>query len=140
MRISDWSSDVCSSDLLMLEGGIRYSDYKVDAPGSPSFNTTTWKVGGSWTPISDIKFRGNYARAVRAPNIAELFSPVNTGLTNLGDDPCAPFNDAGVRIRPNQTGELLATCLAQGATAGNVDSYAQPIAGQANAKIGRAHV
>src|SRR3546814_9642540 len=105
MRISDWSSDVCSSDLgeiiiplvqdrpffedLTLEGGIRYSDYKVDAPGSPSFNTTTWKVGGSWTPISDIKFRGNYARAVRAPNIAELFSPVNTGLTNLGDDPRA---------------------------------------------------
>ena len=121
---------------LTIEGGIRYSDYKVDAPGSPSFSTTTWKVGGSWTPVSDIKIRGNYARAVRAPNIAELFSPVNTGLTNLGDDPCATFNDAGVRIRPNPTGELRAICLAQGATAGTVDSIAQPIAGQANATGG----
>src|SRR3546814_2436983 len=139
MRISDWSSDVCSSDLLMLEGGIRYSDYKVDAPGSPSFNTTTWKVGGSWTPISDIKFRGNYARAVRAPNIAELFSPVNTGLTNLGDDPCATFNDAGVRIRPNPTGELRAICLAQGATAGTVDSIAQPIADRKSTRLNSSH-
>ncbi|PZQ24261.1 MAG: TonB-dependent receptor [Sphingopyxis macrogoltabida] len=121
---------------LTIEGGIRYSSYKIDAPGAPSSNTTTWKVGGSWTPVSDIKIRGNYARAVRAPNINELFSPVNTGLTNLTDDPCATFNDAGARIRPNPTGELRSICLAQGATAGNVDAIAQPIAGQANATGG----
>lgn len=121
---------------LTIEGGIRYSAYKVDAPGNPSYNTTTWKVGGSWTPISDIKIRGNYARAVRAPNIAELFSPVNTTLTNLSDDPCATFNEGGTRIRPNPTGELLAVCLAQGANAGNVNSIGQPIAGQANSTGG----
>lgn len=121
---------------LTIEGGIRYSSYSVDAPGNPSYNTTTWKVAGSWSPIEDIKFRGNYARAVRAPNIAELFSPVNTGLTNLTDDPCATFNDAGTRIRPNPTGELRAICLAQGATTGNIDSIAQPIAGQANSTGG----
>lgn len=121
---------------LTIEGGVRYSSYSVDAPGKPSYNTTTWKVAGSWSPIEDIKFRGNYARAVRAPNISELFSPVNTGLTNLTDDPCATFNDAGTRIRSNPTGELRAICLAQGAKAGNVDSIAQPIAGQANATGG----
>ena len=74
-------------------GGIRYSSYNVDAPGSPSFTTTTWKVGGTWAPIDGLRFRGNYSRAVRAPNIAELFSPVNTGLTNLNDDPCANLDD-----------------------------------------------
>src|SRR3546814_6780983 len=26
MRISDWSSDVCSSDLLRVTGGLKYSD------------------------------------------------------------------------------------------------------------------
>src|SRR3546814_3804808 len=28
MRISDWSSDVCSSDLVTLNGGVFYYDYK----------------------------------------------------------------------------------------------------------------
>jgi len=121
---------------LSLEAGIRYSEYGVNAPGRPTFNTTTWKVGATWAPIRDIRFRGNYARAVRAPNIAELFFPVNTGLTSLTDDPCAVFNDNGVRIRANPTGELRAICLAQGATPGNIDAIAQPIAGQANSTGG----
>jgi outer membrane receptor protein involved in Fe transport len=117
---------------LTIEGGVRYSKYSVDAPGNPGFNTTTWKAAGSWTPVNGLKIRGNYARAVRAPNIAELFSPVNTLLTNLQDDPCATFDDNGGRIRANPTGELRAVCLAQGATAANIDSIAQPISGQAN--------
>lgn len=121
---------------LTIEGGVRYSKYSVNAPNNPSYSTTTWKIAGSWSPIRDIKFRGNYARAVRAPNIAELFSPVTTGLTNLADDPCATFNDNGVRIRANPTGELRAVCLAQGATAGTVDSITQPVSGQANATGG----
>ncbi|MGE0290589.1 MAG: TonB-dependent receptor, partial [Bradyrhizobium sp.] len=119
---------------LTLEGGIRYSSYNVDAPGSPSYTTTTWKIGGSWAPIRDLRFRGNYARAVRAPNIAELFNPLNTQLTNLTNDPCASVNDSGVDLatRGPIAGELLAVCLAQGATAGNVQAISQPIAGQAN--------
>lgn len=120
---------------LSIQGGIRFSHYEVDAPGNPSYDTTTWTAGGSWSPVDSLKFRGTYSRAVRAPNIAELFSPVNTGLTNLSDDPCAVFNDAGARIRANPTGELRNICLAQGAGA-NIDSIAQPIAGQANATGG----
>jgi len=125
-------------DELTLEAGIRYSSYNVDAPGSPSFTTTTWKVGGSWAPIDGLRFRGNYARAVRAPNIAELFSPVNTGLTNLTNDPCASVNDVGADLptRGPIAGELLAVCLAQGATAGNVQAISQPIAGQAQSTGG----
>ena len=121
---------------LTLEAGVRYSAYTVNAPGSPSYNTTTWKVGGSWSPVEEFKIRGSYARAVRAPNIAELFNPQNTGLTSLSNDPCAVLNDAGTRIRPNPTGTLRAVCLAQGANAGTIDSIAQPIASQANATSG----
>jgi len=120
---------------LTLNGGIRFSHYEIDAPGNPEYDTTTWTAGGSWAPIDALKIRGNYARAVRAPNIAELFSPVNTGLTNLSDDPCAVFNDSGARIRANPTGELRAICLAQGAGP-NIDAISQPIAGQANATGG----
>lgn len=122
---------------LTVEAGIRYSDYTVDAPNSPGYTTTTWKAGGSWTPVTGLKFRGFYARAVRAPNINELFSPVNTGLTSLVNDPCASINDTGTaRIRPAPTGVLRDVCLLQGATAANIDNINQPTASQANATSG----
>jgi outer membrane receptor protein involved in Fe transport len=121
---------------LTLEAGIRYSAYSVDAPTSPSYNTTTWKVGGSWSPVEDFKLRASYARAVRAPNISELFSPQNTGLTSLSRDPCASINDAGVRFSPGPTGVTRDVCLAQGATVGNINSINLPIASQANATSG----
>jgi outer membrane receptor protein involved in Fe transport len=121
---------------LTLEAGIRYSDYTVDDPASPGYTTTTWKAGGSWTPVTGFKVRGFYARAVRAPNISELFSPVNTGLTSLTNDPCASIDDAGRRFRAAPTGVVRDVCLAQGANAGNIDSINVPIAGQANATSG----
>jgi outer membrane receptor protein involved in Fe transport len=121
-------------ELLQLEAGYRRSDYTVDAPGNPSFATDTYKVGGKWEPFQGLQVRGSYARAVRAPNIGELFSPVNTGLTSLADDPCANLDDQGVPIpgRPVPTGELRAICLAQGATPAQIGQITVPIAGQAN--------
>jgi iron complex outermembrane recepter protein len=117
---------------LTFEGGIRYSHYTVDAPGTPKFNTTTWKAGGSWEPIESLKIRGNYARSVRAPNIGELFTPVATGLTALANDPCASVDDEGNTIRPAPTGTLRAVCLAQGAPIGQLGFINQPTAGQGN--------
>ena len=86
-------------DELQLEAGIRRSHYTINATpadlaavglgSEPKFNTTTWKVAGSWAPVRDLKFRGNYNHAVRAPNIAELFTPQTTVLTNLAHRSCA---------------------------------------------------
>ncbi len=123
---------------LTLEAGIRYSSYRVDAAGDPSFKTTTYKGGGSWEPVSGVKFRGNYSHAVRAPNIGELFTPVTTGLTNLADDPCAVLTNAAIPIagRTPQSANLRAVCLAQGATPGNIVAIQQPTAGQANVTTG----
>ncbi len=121
---------------LTVEAGIRNSHYSIDAPGNPKFSTTTWKAGGSWTPGAGFKIRGNYARAVRAPNIGELFSPPNTGLTNLNYDPCATRDDNGDLMPgvPAPTGALRDVCLAQGATAAHLAAgIAVPTAGQANA-------
>jgi len=72
------------------------------------------------------KVRGNYSRAVRAPNIGELFSPVSRGLTNLGTDPCAG-------AAPTTNANLRAVCIAQGAAPGIIGQIDQPAAGQANA-------
>ena len=111
---------------LQLEGGIRRSHYTVNAAGTPKFNTTTWKIAGSWSPVRDLKFRGAYNRAVRAPNISELFTPSSAGLTNLAIDPCA-----GSAPATNPT--LAAVCIAQGATGGQIGGIENPNAAQANA-------
>lgn len=116
-------------DSLVLEAGIRYSRYTVDAPTQPKFNTTTYKFGASWAPVKDVKFRANYAHAVRAPNIGELFGPIVTGLTNLAVDPCAG-------AAPTANANLRAVCLAQGAPAATIGSILNPTAGQANATGG----
>ena len=123
---------------LSLEAGVRYSVYHVDAPGNPTYKTTTYKGGATWEPGAGLKFRGTYARAVRAPNIGELFSPLSTGLTNLGTDPCATINSelTGPNGRPTPTGTLREVCLAQGATAANIGAINDPTAGQANATGG----
>ncbi|MBB5684654.1 TonB-dependent receptor domain-containing protein [Sphingobium boeckii] len=118
---------------LTLEAGIRYSDYKVKAAGSPSYNTTTYKAGGSWEPVDGFKVRGNYQRAVRAPNIAELFSPSNTGLTNLAVDPCRGTNAATIVGNAAYNPNLVAVCLAQGAPASTIGAITNPTAAQANA-------
>ena len=112
---------------LTLEAGLRYSSYTV--PGAKSQNkTTTWKVGGSWEPVESLKIRGNYSRAVRAPNIAELFTPQSVGLTNLGVDPCAG-------AAPTTNANLRAICIAQGAPAGTIGSITNPTAAQANITV-----
>lgn len=123
------ASDMPGIHELTVEAGIRQSHYKIAAAGEPTFDTTTWKVAGTWAPTPDFKVRGNYQRAVRAPNIGELFSPVSTGLTNLGTDPCqgtAPLANANLR----------AVCLAQGAPAAVIGTITAPTAGQANITAG----
>lgn len=66
---------------LAVEGAVRVSDY------STVGSVLSWKAGGTWQPIEDVRFRGVYAVANRAPNNIELFS---RGLGSQGglDDPC----------------------------------------------------
>jgi iron complex outermembrane recepter protein len=108
---------------ITLEAGARYSDY------STAGGAFTWKVGGNWKPIEDVKIRGNYQRGSRAPNINELFAPLVTGLTNLATDPCAG-------AAPTTNANLRAVCIAQGAPATSIGSIQNPSAGQANATSG----
>lgn len=121
---------------LTFEAGLRYSNYTVDDVTSPKYDSTTWKLGMSWTPVDDVTIRGTFSRAVRAPNVLELFRPQNTVLTNLQVDPCASVNDAGVNSGFVPTGDLRAVCIAQGAPAGAIGFIPQPAAGQANGTVG----
>lgn len=67
---------------LALDTGYRWSDYSL------GFRTNTYKVGIEWTPISDVRFRASFQRAVRVPNVGELYSPQQVALDGV-TDPCA---------------------------------------------------
>jgi iron complex outermembrane receptor protein len=115
--------------LLQVTGGYRYSQYS----GSVG-KTDTYKLGLEWAPTDDIRFRAGYNRAVRAPNISNLFAAQTTGLFG-GADPCA----GGVSQPLHPT--LYAACLATGLTAAQlvVGSLAAPQAcpaGQCSALSG----
>ena len=71
-------------DLLQINAGYRLSNYHI---ADSSFNTSTYKIEGEFAPISDVRFRGSYNRAVRAPQVAELFAPTAIGLVGNAD-PC----------------------------------------------------
>lgn len=109
---------------LTLDLGYRYSDY--DTSGGVS----TYKAGINYTPIEDIKVRASYNRAVRAPNVAELFSPQSTGLWN-GTDPCAGIIADGET--PTQT---AAQCANSGVTAAQYGTIARSPASQYNGLFG----
>ena len=50
-----------------LDAAGRITDY------STSGTVETWKVGATYSPVRDVKFRGAYSHDVRAPNMSELF-------------------------------------------------------------------
>jgi outer membrane receptor protein involved in Fe transport len=81
------------AELVSIDAAYRYSDY------STGVNTDSYKLGLDWAPTSDIRFRGSYQRAVRAPNIIELFSSQGFGLFNADDDPCGA-DEGGDGIAP----------------------------------------
>ena len=108
-------------DDLTFTAAYRYSDYKTSEGGT--YTTDTYKVAVDLSPIPDIKFRAAYNRAVRAPNLQELFASPTVGL-NGSNDPCA-----GITITATDFG-----CLAQGLVVGQ-NTSANP-AGQYNGFIG----
>jgi len=68
---------------LIFGAGFRHSDYSVTGP------VNTYKVDLQFAPIQDVRFRGSYQRAIRAPSVSELFDRMNIGLIGFGNDPCA---------------------------------------------------
>ena len=105
---------------LTVRGAARYSRY--DLPNLSG--VFTWGVDGAWAPIRDIRFRASYSRAVRAPNINELFGPV-TPATFRPIDVC----DAGqINLGPNPA-VRLANCRADGIPVGFTDPLTARITG-----------
>ena len=111
---------------VLLEGGYRYSDY------STGIQAKTYKIGLQWQPVEDIRFRGSYNKAIRAPNILELYTPQSvTNTSDVPEDPCARGADnpasaaacANTGVTPAQYG-VIPQCPANQCavlTGGNTD-------------------
>jgi iron complex outermembrane receptor protein len=75
-------SDVPLIEQLTMNLALRYSDHDVTG------GATTYRVGMDMKSTDFLRFRANYNRAVRSPNIEELYYQNTVGLWN-GIDPCA---------------------------------------------------
>jgi iron complex outermembrane recepter protein len=104
---------------LSIEGGYRYSKY------SEGFDTNTYKLGLEWSPVKDIRLRSSYQRAVRAPNIGELYAPQAVGLDG-SVDPCTGATPAA----------SLAACEASGVSATQYGHINANSANQYNGLLG----
>ncbi len=88
---------------------------------------TAYTIEGTYKPVQDLTFRGNYTESLRAPSLIELFSPVLTSF-QFADDPCdARFigdnpnrvaNCAAVGIGPGFESNVVGA-TAQGSQGGN---------------------
>ncbi len=109
---------------LELHGAGRYSDYSLAAVGG------VWTYAGdvTWAPARDIMFRGQYQRAVRAPNVGELFGGQATGFYQA-QDPCAQAAAAS-----NAT--LRNLCIATGVPASAVGNSNVQLNTQIQATVG----
>lgn len=106
---------------LELNGAFRYSDYSLDRVGG----NWTYNFGGEFAPIPDVRFRGQYSRSVRAPNVQDLFGGASTGFPGA-TDPCSDRGPASER-----TDALRAFCVQSGVPAAAVFTRAV----QPNAQI-----
>jgi iron complex outermembrane receptor protein len=111
--------DMPGAKLLNINVAGRYSDYKSTG------GTATYKADMEWAPVSPVRFRGGYERALRAPNPAELFGAATQVQTTVGSPPTAgdPCDvRTTVRNGPNAA-QLRALCIATGVPATLADSY-----------------
>ena len=102
-------------DSFVINGAYRYSDYSLTNVGG----VHTFAVGGDWSPIPEIRFRAQFQRAVRAPNISELFAPQTNGFPSA-TDPCSGGNGSF------SGATIVSTCTATGVPAGSVGGSIQP--------------
>ena len=121
-----------------LLSGVSFADrVTLDVAGRVSdFSTVgtkyNYKVGGEWAVNDQLRFRGNYNTAVRAPNIGELFAPISENFPGASD-PCSQSGQGvDANGQPNPIPDSVrAICAATGVPANVIGTAAiDPAAGQ----------
>jgi outer membrane receptor protein involved in Fe transport len=84
----------------------RISDYR-GAAGT----TFAWNGSAEYAPVADLTLRASYARAVRAPNLSERYSPLGTNFATVRDPCSANFIATG---SPTRAANCAAAGMPQG--------------------------
>ncbi len=92
--------DTPGAYLLTIDGSARGAHYSIDRVGT----VFSYRGGIQYAPVQDLRFRAQYARAQRAPDIAELYSPPR-GNFEVANDLCNG-------VTPATAGRLAAGCRA----------------------------
>lgn len=66
---------------LSIDAAARYGDYNIRNVGS----VFSYRFGGEWAPVEDLRFRAQYARAQRAPTVTNLYSPLRDDADSVVD-------------------------------------------------------
>ncbi len=109
---------------LDLSLAYRYSDY------STIGGAHTYKASGNWSPVEGVSFRGGYSRAIRAPSLGDLFTPISGATAIIGSpasgagDPCdvTGFARTG-RIAGVDPAQVAALCQATGVPAAVLPTF-----------------
>jgi len=90
-----------------ISGAFRRSEYSStdlrNGIEGGNFGTNTFAAGITYSPVPDIRIRAQFQRAIRAPNVDELFQPRNTGLSSLSD-PCSGADPSATAAACANTG------------------------------------
>ncbi len=98
---------------LTVSGAGRYSSYNNATGGVYSYNGTVY-----YAPIHDVRFRGGYGRAVRAPTQSDLYTTPTQDFAFVSD-PCDVQNiNNGTQFR-------VANCKAAGVPVGFINDAAR---------------
>src|SRR3546814_1404321 len=102
MRISDWSSDVCSSDLASV---LESAPFGAPVAGPYTVNTdvddVSWDLSGVYALNDDVNLYARVAQGFRAPSIQGrlLFAAVgapNGGVSTAGSEEVISY-EAGIK-------------------------------------------
>ncbi len=111
------------AEQLTFNAAGRFSQY------SNVGDTFTWQTGLVWAPVEDIRFRSTLSRAVRAPNIAELFQP-EQAATFRPFDPCDQLTiDALIANNDPRAALREQNCRAAGIPVGFTDPLSARFSG-----------
>ncbi|MBA3941009.1 MAG: TonB-dependent receptor [Sphingopyxis sp.] len=102
---------------LTVSGAGRVAKYQGSVGTVYSYN-----AGLDYAPVEDIRFRANYSRAVRAPNVSETGFPLVPNFFNGFVDPCNV-----VAIQSNPTRQANCTADIGAANLGNLQNIAQSL-------------
>ena len=104
---------------LTVSGAGRVAGYSGATGTVYAFN-----AGVDWAPVKDLRFRGNFGRSVRAPNLFETYFPLIPNFAPNFIDPCSPN---ALAANPNRPGNCLAAAGGNAAILANIPNVTQSL-------------